>query len=209
MLAGARLSLLIGFGAGLIAVVLGVILGMAAGYAGGLIDEGLMRVVEIFQIVPRFFLALVVLTIWSYDVWILIAVMGLTSWSGLARLARAETLTAREEDYVQASRASGAGTLRVLMGHVLPRAARPVLAAVPLVASSAMLTEAGLSFLGLGSLDAVSWGYLLNNAQPFLREAWWMALFPGLAMTLAVLVLALSTITVGTDVNAQVRAARW
>lgn len=188
---GAKLSLLVGLGTVSVALVLGAAIGIGAGYSGGLWDEVLMRIVEVFQIVPRFFLALVVLTIWGYDVWRLVLVLGLTSWSGLARLARAETLSLKEREFVVSARASGAHFSWIFFRHLLPHAARPLVATAPLTASGAMLTEAGLSFLGLGSLERVSWGYLLQNAQPFLLDAWWMAVFPGLALTAAVFVMAL------------------
>ena len=167
-----------------------------------------MRVVEVFQIVPRFFLALAVLTIWGFDVWRLVLVLGLTSWSGLARLARAETLSIKEREFVISARSAGASGARVILLHLLPLAARPLIAAAPLIASAAMLTEAGLSFLGIGSLEHVSWGYLLQNAQPFLRDAWWMAVFPGLAMTLAILALALIALLGEADVVGRVRVVR-
>lgn len=204
MLAGAieggRLSLLVGSGTAFLALFLGTLVGVSAGFAGGIWDEILMRIVEVFQVVPRFFLALVVLTIWEYDVWRLVLVLGITSWGGLARLARAETLSVKERAFVVAARASAANRSRLLFQHVLPFAVRPLLAAAPLIASGAMLTEAGLSFLGLGTLEHVSWGYLLQNAQPFLRDAWWMAVFPGLMMTTVVLVLALVALLSKPDV---------
>ena len=150
---GARLSLLVAASTAAIALALGAVIGVAAGFTGGLVDEALMRVVEAFQVVPRFFLALVVLTVWSFDLGHLILVLGLTSWSGLARLARAETLTLKERDFVVAARASGAGAVRLMAAHVLPGAVRPLVASLPLVASAAMLTEAGLSFLGIGTLE--------------------------------------------------------
>lgn len=206
VLEGARLSLTVGVGTALLAVALGAFVGVGAGYAGSFVDEAAMRVVELFQVVPRFFLALVVLTIWSYDVWLLVLVLGATSWSGLARLARAETLSIKEQEFVISARASGAGTAQLLLRHVLPQAMRPLVAAAPLVASAAMLTEAGLSFLGLSTLERVSWGYLLQNAQPFLRDAWWMSVFPGFAMTSAVLALALLSLLGPGDVASRLRA---
>ncbi len=209
VLEGARLSLTVGFVTALFALALGALVGVGAGFVGGVWDEILMRIVEVFQVVPRFFLALVVLTIWGYDVWRLVLVLGLTSWSGLARLARAETLSVKERDFVVSARASGARSSRLLFHHVLPQAARPLIAAAPLIASAAMLTEAGLSFLGLGTLERVSWGYLMQNAQPFLRDAWWMAVFPGLAMTTAVLALALAALLGEVDFVARIRVVRW
>lgn len=194
VLEGARLSIVVGFGVAALALVLGAAVGVASGFWSGLVDEALMRLIELFQILPRFFLALTVVSIWGFELVYLVLVLGLTSWSGLARLARAETLAVKEHDFVLSARASGAKAGRIVARHVLPHVLPAVVAVVPLVASQAMLTEAGLSFLGLGTLPQVSWGYLLHNAQPFLRDAWWMAFFPGLSLTLTILALALAAL---------------
>ncbi|HSF15138.1 MAG TPA: ABC transporter permease [Vicinamibacteria bacterium] len=205
---GTRLSLLVGLGTVLLALVLGASIGIAAGLLEGLWDEILMRGVEVFQVVPRFFLSLVVLTIWGYHLWLLVLVLGLTSWSGLARLARAETLTIKEREFVVAARAGGARFSWLFLRHVLPQAVRPLVATAPLTMGGAMLTEAGLSFLGLGSLQRVSWGYLLRNAQPFLLDAWWMSVFPGLAMTITVFSVALFAFGADGDAGRALRAQR-
>lgn len=190
---GARLSLLVGLATAVVALLLGTLVGITAGYAGGWSDEALLRVVEFFQVLPRFFVALAVLTIFGGGAPLLVLVLGLTSWSGLARLARAETLSLREREFVVSARASGAPFVHIVRRHLAPNLASPLLAATPLVAGQAMLTEAGLSFLGIATSSGVSWGYLLQNAQPFLREAWWMAVFPGLAITTTILVLSLAS----------------
>jgi len=186
---GAERSLLVGLGTAALALALGVMLGVISGYAGGFVDEALTRITEFFQVLPRFFVAIAVLTLWEPSAWLLVTVLGLTSWSGLARLTRAEALGLREREFVVAARAAGAPFLEIVWRHLLSNLARPLLAATPLVAGQAMLTEAGLSFLGVGSAAGVSWGYLLQNAQPFLRQAPWMAVFPGLAMTGTILLL--------------------
>jgi len=188
---GAARSLLVGLGTAALALSVGVALGVVAGYAGGFTDEALTRITEFFQVLPRFFVAIVVLTLWEPSISLLVLVLGLTSWTGLARLTRAEALGLREREFVVSARASGASFLEIVWRHLLSNLARPLLAATPLVAGQAMLTEAGLSFLGMGGSTGVSWGYLLQNAQPFLRDAWWMAVFPGLAITGAILLLSL------------------
>lgn len=189
---GARTSLMVGLSVALLALSLGGLIGLVSGYAGGWIDDLLMRLTELFQVLPRFFLALVVISLFGNSLIHLILVLALTSWSGLARLARAEVLSLRERDFVVGARAVGVKPLRILSRHILPNAVGPLLASAALVVSAAILTEAGLSFLGLGDPNTVSWGYLLNNAQPFLRRAWWLPLFPGLAIVITVLGISLT-----------------
>lgn len=184
---GARTSLVVGLSVAALALGLGGLIGLASGYAGGWADDLLMRLTELFQVLPRFFLALVVIALFGNSLNNLILVLALTSWSSLARLARAEVLSLREREFVVGARSVGVKPLRILGRHILPNATGPLLASAALVVSAAILTEAGLSFLGLGDPNAISWGYLLNNAQLFLRRAWWLPLFPGLAIVVTVL----------------------
>jgi peptide/nickel transport system permease protein len=187
VLHGSRVSLLVGFVSAATATVIGVLVGSVAGYAGGLIDDGLMRVTELFQIVPRFFLALIVVAIFGSSIWLLVLLLGLTYWPGSARLVRAQVLALRARDYVLAARAVGVREGAIMLRHVLPGALPPVITQAALSVGGAILVEAGLSFLGLGDRNVVSWGALLNDAQQFVRQAWWMSAFPGLAITLTVL----------------------
>jgi len=184
---GARISLLVGFVSGITATLLGVLIGGLAGYAGGLTDDGLMRVTELFQIVPRFFLALIVVALLGSSVWLIVLLLGLTYWPGTARLVRAQVLTVRAREYVLAARTVGVREHNVLLRHVLPGALPPVITEAAFHAGGAILVEASLSFLGLGDRNVVSWGALQNDAQQFVRQAWWMSVFPGLAITLTVL----------------------
>jgi peptide/nickel transport system permease protein len=189
---GARTSLVVGLSVALLALSIGGLVGLVSGYAGGWADDFLMRLTELFQVLPRFFLALVVIALFGNSLNNLILVLALTSWSGLARLARAEVLSLREREFVVGARTVGVKPLRILARHILPNAIGPLVASAALVVSAAILTEAGLSFLGLGDPNAISWGYLLNNAQPFLRRAWWLPLFPGLTIVITVLGVSLS-----------------
>jgi peptide/nickel transport system permease protein len=189
---GARTSLIVGFSVTILALLLGVLVGMSSGFIGGWGDEALMRLTELFQILPRFFLAIAVIALFGNNLLNLILVLALTSWSGLARIARAEVLSLRERDFVLGARAVGVKPMRILWRHILPNAIQPLLAAAALTVSSAILTEAGLSFLGLGDPNTISWGYLLNNAQPFIRRAWWLPVFPGLAIVITILALSLA-----------------
>jgi peptide/nickel transport system permease protein len=189
---GARTSLIVGLSVAALALSLGLLIGLVSGFVGGWLDDGLMRLTELFQIMPRFFLAIAVIALFENNLFNLVMVLALTSWSGLARIARAEVLSLRERDFIIAARALGVPASGILGRHILPNAIQPLLAATALIVSSAILTEAGLSFLGLGDPNTISWGYLLNNAQPFIRRAWWLPVFPGIAIVVTVLGLSLA-----------------
>jgi len=175
----------------ILALLLGIVVGLMSGFAGGWVDDLLMRVTELFQILPRFFLAIAVIALFGNNLANLILVLALTSWSGLARIARAEVLSLRERDFIVAARSVGVQPAGIVRRHILPNAIEPLLAAASLIVSSAILTEAGLSFLGFGDPNIISWGYLLNNAQAFIRQAWWLPVFPGLTIVVTVLGLSL------------------
>lgn len=184
---GARNSLYIGIVAGLLAGVLGVAIGGAAGLRGGLLDHVLMRTTEFVQALPRFFLVVLIVSLFGSSFALIVLVIGLTAWPAPARVFRAQVLAMMERDFVSAARAAGGREAGILRRHILPLAA-PVLAAqVSYQAGGAILAEAGLSFLGLGDPTVMSWGTMLGSAQHFVREAWWMSLFPGLAVMLTVL----------------------
>jgi peptide/nickel transport system permease protein len=184
---GARVSLLAGAIAATTSALIGTAVGGAAGFFGRPLDDALMRLTEVVQVAPRFFLAVLVAALFGPSVWVLALLLGLTFWPQTARLLRAQVLSLREREYVLAARAVGLGPLRILSHHVLPNAASIVVILAALQVGAAILVEASLSFLGLGDRSMISWGYMLNNAQPFLRTAWWMSLFPGLALALTVL----------------------
>jgi peptide/nickel transport system permease protein len=184
---GARTSLLVVTSVTALAAILGVAIGALAGYRPGLVDDTLMRVTDFVLIVPRFFLAVVVIALFGSGTDRLILVLGLTSWPAIARVVRAQTLSLVRREFVDAARALGATDTRMLLRHVLPGALPPALVVISINAAGVILLEAGLSFIGLGDPQRMSWGYLANNAQRFLRVAWWIALFPGAAIALAVL----------------------
>lgn len=184
---GARTSLVVALTVAALSTGIGIAFGALSGYFGGLLDDALMRLTEFFQTLPRFFLALFAIALFRPGLLTITAVLALTSWTMTARLLRAQVLSVREREYVIASRALGAGPLYVLREHVLPNTFAPVIVHTTLMIGQVMLIEASLAFLGLGDPKNISWGYLLNNAQSFLRTAWWMPFFPGLALTLAVL----------------------
>lgn len=184
---GARTSLAIATGVGAIVLTIGVAIGLAAGFRGGLTDDLLMRFTEIFQVLPRFFLALVVIALFGPGLDRLIIVLGVTSWPTLARIVRAQALSLREREFVDAARALGSGELRIIRHEILPNTLAVALVMLGLVMGQVLLIEASLGFLGLGDPNTISWGYLAGQAQRFLRVAWWLSLFPGLALLLAVL----------------------
>jgi peptide/nickel transport system permease protein len=187
VLNGARVSLLAGALAAATSAILGTLIGAAAGFYGRPLDDILMRLTEVVQVAPRFFLAVLVAALFGPSFGYLALLLGLTFWPQTARLLRAQILTLREREYVVAARAIGVAPARILRRHLLPNAASIVVITAALQVGAAILIEASLSFLGLGDRSLISWGYMLNNAQPFLRSAWWMSLFPGLALAITVL----------------------
>ena len=186
---GTRTSLTVTLAVVAIASIMGVAVGAVAGYRGGGIDDLLMRGTEAVQIVPRFFLAVIVIALFGPGLDRVVLVLGLTSWPAIARVVRAETLSLARREFVDAAHALGARTARILLRHVLPNALPTALVVISLNAASIILLEASLGFIGLGDPRTISLGYLANNAQRFLRVAWWMTLFPGAAIALAVLAL--------------------
>jgi peptide/nickel transport system permease protein len=188
MLYGARVSLAVGFISVGIAATIGVMLGAAAGHHGGLVDASIMRVVDLMLVFPRFFLLLAVLAFLPPSIWTIMVVIGLTGWMGVARLVRAEFLTLKEREFVIWSHAVGASAPRVVFRHVLPNAMGPVLVAMTLGIPAAILTESGLSFLGLGVQPPyATWGNILNEGKDAIEIAWWLSVYPGLAILITVL----------------------
>jgi peptide/nickel transport system permease protein len=188
MLYGARVSLAVGFISVGIAATIGVMLGAAAGHHGGLVDASIMRVVDLMLVFPRFFLLLAVLAFLPPSIWTIMVVIGLTGWMGVARLVRAEFLTLKEREFVIWSHAVGASAPRVVFRHVLPNAMGPVLVAMTLGIPAAILTESGLSFLGLGVQPPyATWGNILNEGKDAIEIAWWLSVYPGIAILITVL----------------------
>jgi peptide/nickel transport system permease protein len=146
-----------------------------------------MRFTEAVLIIPRFFLVLMVIAVVGTNTMLLIAIIGLTSWPSSARLLRAEILSLRELEFVESARAMGSSNARIMVRHLLPNALHPVVVNGTLGIASAILLEAGLSFLGLGDPSVVSWGQMLQNAQQYFTRAWWMSVFPGAAIFVTVL----------------------
>ena len=184
---GARTSLIVAATVGALVLGIGATVGLVAGYLGRWVDDVLMRLTELFQVLPRFFLALVFIAFFGPGLDRLVLLLGVTSWPLLARVVRAEVFSLRSREFVDAARISGASRTRILLREILPNALPAALALLGLVVAQVILIEASLGFLGLGDPNVTSWGTLASEAQRFLRVAWWLSLFPGLAILLAVL----------------------
>lgn len=188
LLYGGRVSLWVGFVAVGISISIGALLGLVSGYFGGLVDEIVMRFVDIMLCFPSFFLILAVVAFLEPSLFNIMVVIGLTSWMGVARLVRAETLTLREREFVSAARLAGTSTWRIMTRHILPNAMAPVTISAILDIGGAILIESGLSFLGLGvQPPQASWGNMLMDGKSVIEEASWLSLFPGLAILITVL----------------------
>lgn len=186
VLYGARVSLAVGILAAAVSALVGIAIGMTAGYTGGRTDTALMRAAELCQTIPQFFLALLVVALIGRGLEKVILVLGLLGWPLTARLIRAEFLSLKEREFVESARALGMAGPRIALRVILPNALPPAVVAATFGVAEAILLEAGLSFFGLGDPNLGSWGVMLQNAQGYLRRAWWMAVFPGLGITLAV-----------------------
>jgi peptide/nickel transport system permease protein len=184
---GARVSLIVGVVTAASGLVIGVAVGALAGYAGGVLDAILMRVSEFFQTLPRFVLALIVIALFGPGITKVIVVISILSWPQTARVVRASFASLRGAVFVDAARIGGMRPLTVMAQEILPNALAPIIVMGSLDVATAILLEAGLGFFGLGDPNLISWGGMLNEAQQYLRSAWWMALFPGLAIALTVL----------------------
>ena len=188
MLYGARVSLAVGFVSVGIAALIGIALGSLAGYAGGSVDATVMRLVDLMLVFPRLFLLLAVLAFLRPSIWTIMVVIGLTGWMGVARLVRAEFLSLKEREFVLWSQSVGATGFRVVWRHILPNAMAPVLVAMTLGIPAAILTESGLSFLGLGVRPPTpTWGNILNEGKDAIEIGWWLSVYPGVAILITVL----------------------
>ncbi len=188
LLYGARISLVIGFIAVGIAMVAGIAVGACAGFFGGWVDAVLMRFVDTMLSIPTIFLLLTIIAMVGPSIYLIMTVIGLTSWMGVARLVRAEILTLKEREFVLAARVMGASPTRLILRHLLPNAMGPVLVSATLGVGGAILTESVLSYLGLGVQPPTpSWGNILNEGRVALGVAWWLTVSPGLCILVTVL----------------------
>ncbi|MFT4191556.1 MAG: ABC transporter permease [Comamonas sp.] len=205
---GARVSLLVGLSSAIISLLIGVAIGALAGFYGGRIDALLTRVTEFFQTIPAFLLAIILVAILKPSVTTIVFALGVTSWTSIARLVRSEFIALREREFVRAAVALGASDAHVVLREILPNAWTPVVVSTALLVANAILSEAGLSFLGLGDPNVVSWGSMIGLGRDALRTGWYMTAIPGLAIVLTVLSLNLLSDALHAALNPRLRRQR-
>lgn len=184
---GAKTSLLIGLIATLVAVFIGIFFGAFAGYYGGRLDDFLMRVTEIFQTIPSFIFAILLVAIMKPSIMSIVIAIAVVSWPGVARLVRGEFLALKNREFVQACHTLGMGDLRIMLREILPNCLSPIIVIGSLMVATAILIESGLAFLGLGDPNIMSWGFQIGAGRTMLRSAWWVCTFPGIAILITVL----------------------
>ena len=188
---GARVSILVGISAAFMSVVIGITIGALAGYYRGTIEEILMRITEFFQVLPTLLFSMVIVALFGASLPMIVIAIGLVSWTAVARITRAEFLRIRELEFVMASRASGASDFRLIFSVILPNALPPIIVQAALMVGSAILFEAGLSFLGLSDPNIVSWGQIIGSNRQYILDASYTVTVPGLAIFVTVLAISL------------------
>jgi peptide/nickel transport system permease protein len=184
---GARISLMVGAVSTVAALSVGVTLGAIAGYFGGLVDDVVMRFTEFFQTIPSFVLAILLVAIFTPSITSVVGAIAIVSWPPVARVVRAEFLSLRGREFVQAAEVLGKSRLSIVLGDILPNALSPIIVLASLMVATAILLESALSFLGLGDPNLMTWGFLIGSGRSVIRIAWWMSVFPGLAIFVTVL----------------------
>jgi peptide/nickel transport system permease protein len=184
---GARVSLLVGMVSTLVALIVGVPLGAVAGYFGGKVDDALMRFSEFFQTIPSFPLAIVLVAILQPSIYSIVGSIAIVTWPPVARLVRGEVMSLRSREYVQAAVVTGQSNSWIIWREILPNTLSPVIVLASLMVANAILLESSLSFLGLGDPNLISWGYMVGAGRTVIRQAWWITVFPGVAILITVL----------------------
>lgn len=202
---GARVSLAIGVLSTLVTLAVGVGVGALAGYVGGWLDEFLMGFSDLFQVIPGLFLAVILVAVLEPSWYSVVLAISLNAWPPVARLVRGEFLGLRRREFALAAEALGVATPRILWAHLLPNALAPILVLASFVMAAAILGESALSFLGLGNAESMSWGFMIDAARNLVRQAWWLSLWPGLALVSTVL--AVNRVGEGLRVALDVRGA--
>ena len=188
---GARVSIIVGISAAFMTVVIGITVGAFAGYYRGTVEEVLMRLTEFFQVLPTLLFSMVIVALFGASLPMIVMAIGLVSWTAVARITRAEFLRIRELEFVMASRASGASDLRLIFSVILPNALPPIIVQAALMVGTAILFEAGLSFLGLSDPNIVSWGQIIGSNRQYILDASYTVTVPGLAIFITVLAISL------------------
>ena len=184
---GVRTSLMVALGSALLSALIGIIVGGVAGYFGGKVDAVLSEIINVFMMIPSFFLVLLIVALFGSSIVNVMLCIGLTTWPSNARLMRAQALSLRERTFVRAATAMGESKVQVLAKYIIPNGIFPVIANTTLGMSGAILTEAGLSFLGLGDPNIISWGQMIYAGKAYLTTAWWISAFAGIAIVITVL----------------------
>ncbi|MDX5629978.1 MULTISPECIES: ABC transporter permease [unclassified Brenneria] len=208
LLHGARVSLLVGVASTLIALVIGIVVGVLAGFYRGWVDKVLTGVTTLFQTIPAFLLAIILVAVLQPSIGTIIFALGITSWTSIARLVRTEFLSLRQREFVRASISLGASDMHLIFREILPNAWTPVVVSTALLIANAILSEAGLSFLGLGDPNVVSWGSMIGTGRDALRTGWYMTAIPGVAIMLTVMALNLLSDALHTALNPRLRRRR-
>lgn len=183
----ARVSLLVGLFAAFLSVFIGIFIGIVSGYFSGWVDDVFMRITEMFQTLPSFLFAIVLVVILQPSIVSIVFAIGITSWPQVARLVRAEAMRVKHAEYVTAARTIGLPNFRIIFSHVIPNSMAPVVVTTSVLMAQAILTEASLSFLGLGDPNVISWGSMIGLGRSTLRTAWYMTALPGTAIFLTVI----------------------
>lgn len=184
---GAQVSLLVGIVSTVIALVVGIVIGSVAGYYGGWVDDFLMRLTEFFQTIPQLAMAVVLVAVLSPSIYSILIAIALVAWPPAARLVRGEFLSLKQREFVQASIVIGQHPRQIIGSQILPNAMSPIIVSTSFMVATAILTEAALSFLGLGDRNLMSWGFMIGAARTMIQQAWWMIVWPGVAILLTVL----------------------
>lgn len=183
---GARVSLTVGFVAAGLSALIGIVIGALSGYIGGVFDEVISKIIDSFLMFPVFFLILIIVAVFGRNLVYIMLVIGLTTWPSNARIMRAQTMSIKEKAFVKIARANGENPTRIIFTHIIPNGMYPVVANSAMQIGGAILTEAALSFLGLGDPSVVSWGKMINDARSYMSFAWWSIVFPGIFTVITV-----------------------
>jgi len=205
LLYGVRTSTLVGGLAATVGAALGIVIGALAGYYGSIVDDVFSRLTEVFLIIPGFFLALLIISFFGRSIWYVALILGFLSWPQVARITRAEVYRVRESAFVESAKVVGASNRQIVFKEILPNAISPALVAVMLQIPRAIILEAGLSYLGLWDPSSISLGYLLYSSRPFYYNAWWLAIFPALALFIVTLSFNLVGDRVNEELNPKLR----
>ncbi|MNX34430.1 ABC transporter permease [Achromobacter deleyi] len=184
---GSRITLVLAAVSTAVSILVGITVGALAGFYGGRVDQAIVGFIELFQTIPSFFLAVVLVAILTPNMGTVIFAIAVVSWPPLARLVRAEFMSLKNREFVQAAMLSGQSNLRIILTQILPNSLSPVIVSGSLMIASSILLESALSFLGLGDPNAMTWGYIIGASRSVLRDAWWMSVFPGIAILMTVL----------------------